>query len=302
MQSAVKRRRIIGKQKADHFDRQKPEDDDLELIIVDHSDRQEPENDDLELIIVEPQGGPAKRHHLQAARHGLEPRTFRKMLRFGLPIALFNLIWFCHQHGSQGDALDYIEFFSGVGNVHKAFAERGHASVAFDEVNDAHRQDFLGHAGILTCVQLLRRLRCGGGTHWATVCSSWVWVNRGTARRHVDFPLGWEPRSAGVQAANRMVALMAMYLMWLIAKGCSWILEQPSSSLMTLHPRLVEVRNAVGKEWVEISTCMGAFGAATIKPSKLWSSSAWAKELARNLSKRQRQQLGSARSGKETTK
>ena len=85
MQSAVKRRRLIGKQKADHFDRQKPEDDDLELIIVDHFDRQKPEDDDLELIIVEPQGGPAKRHHLQAARHGLEPRTFRKMLRFGLP-------------------------------------------------------------------------------------------------------------------------------------------------------------------------------------------------------------------------
>ena len=104
MQSAVKRRRLIGKQKADHFDRQNPEDDDLELIIVDHFDRQKPEDDDLELIIVEPQGGPAKRHHLQAARHGLEPRTFRKMLRLGLPIALFNLIWFCHQRGSQGDA------------------------------------------------------------------------------------------------------------------------------------------------------------------------------------------------------
>ena len=279
MQSAAKRRRLVSKQKAEHFDRPKPENNDL--------------------IIVEPQAGPTKRHHLQAARHGLDPRTFRRMLRFGLPISLFNLIWFCTQHGSHDDSLDYIEFFSGVGNVQKAFAEHGHASVAFDTVNDAHRQDFLSRAGILTCVQWLRRLRCRGGTHWATVCSSWVWMNRGTARRHVDFPLGWEPRSDVVQAANRMVALMAMYLLWLIAKDCSWILEQPSSSLMTLHPRLVEVRNVVGRAWVEVSTCMGAFGAATVKSSKLWSSSSWAKDLARSLSKTQRQQLGV---GKEVTK
>ena len=88
-----------------------------------------------------------------------------------------------------------------------------------------------------------------------------------------------------------MLSLMAMFIIWLVANQCDWVLEQPTSSIMCLHPRMEQVRRLVGSAWTEVSTCMGAFGAPTTKPSTLYSSSEWVRALARSLSLEERSQL-----------
>ena len=58
---------------------------------------------------------------LCAASYGLEPSEFKAMLRFGIPIALFNILWVLHRRPSgSGVPLDFIEFFSGCGRIRDA--------------------------------------------------------------------------------------------------------------------------------------------------------------------------------------
>ena len=51
-------------------------------------------------------------------------------------------------------------------------------------------------------------------------------------------------------------------------KQCSWVLEQPRSSLMELHPYLVELHSV-----------LGAFGAEIQKPTKLKANVRWLQTL-----------------------
>ena len=77
------------------------------------------------------------------------------------------------------------------------------------------------------------------GLLWlAIVCSSWVWMSRGSTGRSIDYPLGVPCQS--VDAANKMVARCGMLMIIAIARGAAWALEQPMSSLMVKHPTLVQ--------------------------------------------------------------
>ena len=68
-----------------------------------------------------------------------------------------------------------------------------------------------------------------------------------------------------------MVSMTSLYMLLGMAFEQLWLLEQPHSSVMIHHPRLVQVRQACGNKWKEVTTHMGAFGAATMKKTKLWS-------------------------------
>ena len=111
-------------------------------------------------------------------------------------------------------------------------------AVGYD-IDHSPLQDFLTTAGLVTAVQWCRRLVSGGGTHWATVCSTWVWMSRRSTGRNKERVLGSD--TSAVRAANIMVSRCAMFLLFLMSKRCSWIVEQPVSSIMFLHPRMVEV-------------------------------------------------------------
>eukprot|EP00974_Lingulodinium_polyedra_P064495 6231397-Lingulodinium_polyedra.AAC.1 len=86
-----------------------------------------------------------------------------------------------------------------------------------------------------------------------------------------------------------MVTRTVMLVLYMCAKNCGWMVEQPSSSLMHLHPRMVMLRNLSkahkGIGYNEIKTNMGAFGARTRKPTNLFSGEAWLPKLARKLPK-----------------
>ena len=69
------------------------------------------------------------------------------------------------------------------------------------------------------------------------VCSSWVYICRGTSGRKRWKPLGDQSKDF-VKNGNLMVSRLAVILRILHAKGVFVIVEQPASSLMIYHPRL----------------------------------------------------------------
>ena len=86
-----------------------------------------------------------------------------------------------------------------------------------------------------SCINLVRRLRGHGLLFAAPVCSSWVWMSR--AFRSKEHPLGDE-RVECVRQGNLQVARLVLVLLYASFLGCTWIVEQPMSSLMWNHPRV----------------------------------------------------------------
>ena len=202
------------------------------------------------------------------------------MIQWGVPIAIFNICyWLCRNSESWGVAdIDFIEWFAGVGMVHKAFERRGFVSLAYDinqflgdrDVSDFN--DFCNVRGLLLACRWLSRQRWGGASHWATVCSTWVWLSRSSTHRSESSPLGRGETSRVVSEANEMVATMSALIRWSLAKQGVFILEQPATSLMIKHPRLAALKLDLSRRlsWHETRMHMGAWGAPTMKPSVLY--------------------------------
>ena len=124
-----------------------------------------------------------------------------------------------------------------------------------------------------------------GVTHWGTVCSTWVWMCRATTKRSWAEPLG-DTSLECVTQANIMVSRCALlfYLVEMV-QGLV-ILEQPGSSIMFRHPRLLN------RGMCEVFTWMGAFGAPSAKPTKLLSNNRKIlRPLAKQLKREDREHL-----------
>lgn len=147
--------------------------------------------------------------------------------------------------------------------------------------------DMIGDEGFILAIQLLKRLRPSSLVHFAPVCSSWTWVNRGTAKRSRLDPLG-DTSLAYVREANRMVARVVMLALMCSALGHVWVLEQPSSSLMDAHPKfdwLLRLGKASVLRVCKVKTWMGMFGGGTPKPTTLWGNPLWLEGLQRKYCK-----------------
>ena len=218
-----------------------------------------------------------------AARHNLRGSVFRGMLKMCLPFAFFNILFqltISHQ-SEDTQCLDFIDMYMGEAAVRNGMRDHGMVSVGFDIRNDPW-QDSLSDRGILMMFQMFRRLKDRGGSHWGTVCSTWVWVARASTFRYLDAPMGLEGRqSEKVLQANRMVSIMCCFLLWMLCRGSSWCVEQPASSLMTQHFRFIQVKRQCRSAWRIIGTSMAAFGGETSKPTELYANCAWAEKQAR---------------------
>ena len=79
------------------------------------------------------------------------------------------------------------------------------------------------------------------GCLWmAPVCSSWVFMSRGSTERSPACPLG-----VGLAAArgNTMMSRAVLLARLAHARRVSWYVEQPQTSLMPRHPRWQELFN-----------------------------------------------------------
>ena len=227
----------------------------------------------------------------RAAKYGMSGRSFRRLLRWKVAPSFLNVIAFLFRCPGVSDAqdLDFIEYFAGVSSIVRGVRQRGYRAVGYDVEFDNVGQDINSDKGYMTAVQWMRRLRGGlGGAHFATVCSTWVWISRASTRRSLSEPLGAHPRTCKVEQANVMVSRVALLLLWLQAQGNLWFLEQPASSLMCHHPRMAQVKNVCQSSWRHVHTWMGAFGARTPKSTRIWSASDAVYGLHRTLSAEQK--------------
>ena len=214
---------------------------------------------------------------VRAEHFGLSTREYKNMLQWGVPIAIFNICyWLCRNSDSWGVSdIDFIEWFAGVAMVHKAFKRRGFASLAYDInqfLGDSDIHDLCHVRGLLLACRWMSRQRWGAASHWATVCSTWVWLSRASTHRSEISPLGRGNVSRGVAQANEMVATMVALIRWSLARHGVFILEQPATSLMIHHPRLEALKLDLRRRqaWHETRMFMGAWGAPTVKPSVLY--------------------------------
>ena len=215
-----------------------------------------------------------RRTDVLAEHIGLMGAELRRLLSWGLPAFFFNMIAVICRGSVIGRDLDCVEMFSGKQTIVTAFNDAGYVAVGYDYLYDKAAMNLNSVLGWLTALILCLRLKCKSLQWWATVCSTWVWMSRSSTFRSARNPLG-DLRLSCVVLANAQVARMTLLSLLASSRGASWALEQPSSSVMnrTPHLKMLEKlcpRFALGA-WREFYTEMGAFGACTKKPTKIWS-------------------------------
>ena len=170
------------------------------------------------------------------------------------------------QHLPQDYNLDVVEYFAGVQTIVTAARNQGKTAAAFDMEIDS-RMNILDPLGFSYAVELMLRLTPKGLVHFAPPCGTWVFMSRGITGRSKTRPEGWtEYRS--VSDANVITIRVTLLILIAMAKGCTWVVEQPAISVMGHFPQFKRIVDKCG---FRIFTWMGAFGAHTPKATLLWS-------------------------------
>ena len=143
------------------------------------------------------------------------------------------------------------------------------AAVPFEIKLDEKYQDINSDEGFVHA--LLLALSCGPGSVAlaAIVCSTWVYMNRGTSGRFTWRPLG-RGYYPSVAAANKMVSRMVLLIMILIAVGAVVLIEQPKGSIMECHPRMSWLFSHKHLKFWKKAFPMKLFGGNTEKPTWLY--------------------------------
>ncbi|CAK9034304.1 unnamed protein product [Durusdinium trenchii] len=129
--------------------------------------------------------------------------------------------------------------------------------------------DLLSDSGFANALFWTLNLEPGSGALSAPVCSSWVFLSRGSTLRSRTNPLGRND-SECVRQGNILCGRTLVLMILCAAKGIFWCLEQPQTSCMEWHPlfqymvRLLRVRS--------LRFRMSEFGAPTKKPTILYAS------------------------------
>ena len=111
----------------------------------------------------------------------ITPNIKKKMQHLGLPI-MFVLAVVSHliSIGSVGPRdVDAVEWFAGCKSWSTALRAKGLTVISYEMNDDAVNQNLLTDAGLLHAMSLVFRTKPNGVHHWATVCSSWVTIDRG---------------------------------------------------------------------------------------------------------------------------
>lgn len=219
----------------------------------------------------------------QAALH-VSPRSNRMMVvlkqlkNMGAPTILMSMVMLimCQPDLMHSQIIDWTEYFAGKKAVSRAMLMSGLVTLSFEKNDNNLTQDIMGVVGYIYAVHMALRVRPGGGTNTAPVCSTWTWVNRYTSKRSDWRPLGCKNVPSVVEA-NIMVSRQILLLWIYTARKIYWVLEQPLNSLMEKHPRFLELASRICITRTSIN--MGDFGATSKKPSWIYSSHPFITEL-----------------------
>ena len=158
-----------------------------------------------------------------AQSRGMSLPAFQRLLVFGVPMVFLNILWWVHQaQPVASKQLDLVENFAGIGVLHSTFQYHGYRSVQLDVLNHESFENILTPEGYASTVWFNMMLRRGALSHWATVCSSWVCICKGTTLRTLGNPLG-NTNIKIVREGNTMAARMCLVIFswWQLACiGC----------------------------------------------------------------------------------
>ena len=203
------------------------------------------------------------------------------MVRSGMPQRLVQFYFAVMSFipSSMCKTLDQVEYFAGKMAVTVEAQLDGRVAVPFErDIEQWGDMDITTPRGFLMAVILALRIKDGGSSLLAVVCSGWVWINRASSRRSRWQPLGQDGVQAYVSNANLMVS-RCVVLLWLFYARNVWVvLEQPASSLLQEHPRVQEMLHQ-GLRLYRLHLHMKDYGAPTKKPSWLYSFHEWVCEI-----------------------
>ncbi|CAK8993448.1 unnamed protein product [Durusdinium trenchii] len=218
------------------------------------------------------------------------------LLNLGAPKTLLDLCDFvaATSYKHYGRDVECFDCFAGKGAVGSAFRLNGCKTVSQDlEMGPAH--DLASTPGFLRAI--LNVLRCvpDGVLVMGPPCGSFVFMNLGTSRRSEHRPYGDESLPH-VEMGSLLCSRALLLLLLATVRGVYTVLEQPGTSTMRYYPDLKAVAAAIqkhlgGKSWLTQYMWMGAWGAPTLKPTRVWGTPPWICNLYAKPSKSLRKKL-----------
>jgi hypothetical protein len=209
-----------------------------------------------------------------APNHKPDFHLLRMLRYFGAPLIFLKIVYLATNPSTMGPMtpIDSLELFAGKKAFTKAVLDTGRVAIGIDlsdatNILQSDLYNFLTARGFILATNFAARLGLGAQHLTAPVCSTWVWLSRGSTGRSELNPLG-NTRLCSVSEANIMVSRVCLIIMICLAKGVFFVCEQPRGSLLQLHPkfqRLVKTVNLVRKH-----IFMKDFGGKSDKPTWLY--------------------------------
>lgn len=215
------------------------------------------------------------------------------LIAWSVPLVFLHYVDFVAQSIPLQDAardLDLVDAFAGAAALSTVFRQNGLKAESFD-INDGKQGDILDPQGWFRCIHLVLRCKPGAVLFGGPPCGSWVFVNRYTSGRSKTNVTGNQSR-AYVKLANQITARWILLGLLAIARGCKFITEQPSSSLMTgwIYVKYLAliIRPIF---WGNVKFPMGAYGHRTRKPTVCFGTAEWLPLLARKLTEKDKSRI-----------
>ena len=214
---------------------------------------------------------------------GLSTADIKFLVAMRAPLILWQCLWFMKMTmGVVCRDLLCLDAFAGLGHVAAQWTRENMCACTYEILDDMENENILSPRGFLRLLLLCMRLARGGMAHWGTVCSSWVWICRGTSKRS-SFNWAGDTSRTFVAEGNSMVSRMTVCLILISMRCGDWILEQPATSLMHMHERfdgfvkrLDDLKSKGARGGVKrCYMWMGGHGAATAKPTVLRGTVPW---------------------------
>ena len=181
--------------------------------------------------------------------------------------------------------LDFVELFAGDHAVSRGLRAYGYRGLTFDIRTIDPKHDILTPVGFLAALAAINRLRPKGLLFAAPVCSTWVFMSRGSTGRDLTLAGHWQT-SRSVKAANAMVARVAALCHFAAKAGSHFVIEQPASSVMYSYKPFKALRAAWPVKQVRFP--MAVYGGGSLKPSWLAGTAPWMCRLALRLGQAER--------------
>ena len=178
---------------------------------------------------------------------------------------------------------NFVEMFSGGPKgraVSNGFRHRGWEGDDFDkDITDDH--DFTTSFGFCATLLAVFRLSVADLLWTGLVCTSFCWVNRSTSQRNGSNNFLGDQTLKHVATGNLILYRNMLLLLMCQAAGVIIMLEQPLGSCMPQTPIFRSAWKFL--RWNYVVVWLGAFGAESKKPIKVFAPVDWIAKLPRPI-------------------